>query len=564
MKSITEEEILQKLNLLIHHELEEIDEEIGSNRVFKLLELTKCIDHCFVTFSFVTPKKSKDYKVLSILYQKFTTGWYDLLNLIIAKETSINLSLKISSNKEQIIWANSVFTKAGNIGNLKRMIALKQTTDFIKCSIVKNKIKFEIYGKKNGAELVEAEQQRRMGQNIYNDNLDLLVPEQHLNLLLEGNVYSSDLSTIQYHKNDSVEEYYRAKGESYAKALLGFDSFSDESIFNGIHYKSYKKIVTCLISRCLKHLDLCFHYQKKTNYQLINPWDTYPQITTNEHLIDELALETKLDPEYVFSIIQVICLTRDKLDKMKFQPGYAPPSIIQFGSGSFLLSMMGNLSNPFVYLNKCLHHLFEKDRQIAVSSREDMFKRQLYDAFSDKIVKIQQSFKLRENGKDLTDIDAVIFDEENQTLFLIQIKWMDDWGTDMYQRSSMKRNYVEKVEKWITTIDKYIEKRGRKHLFESLNLNIWNNNTSIHYVILGKHFSHFSDYTLPINTLAVSWAGLLEILHVNPPFRSSLKMLAAYLDSNYFDKALRQIRSRIKPMNIELGGYKIKIESRMK
>lgn len=561
---VTEEEILNRLSSLIDKELDDLRNELNGNNVFKLLELTKCIDHCFVARSYFEPKNSTLDRGWSILYQKFTTGWYDLLDLVISEDTNLNMALKVPSSKAQITWANSLFDRAGNVGNLKRMIALKRTTDFIKCKFVKNEFRFIIRGKKNGIELLEAEQQRRLGQSIYSSCTDLLIPVKDLNPLLKGNTYSTDLTTIQYHRNNYIDDYYKANGECYTKAMLGYDSFSDLSMFNGVQYKSYKNVITCLVSRCLKHLNFCFAYQEKTNYQQINPWNIYPQVVDKDRLIDELTKETKLDFKCVSLIVDVICLSRDKLDKMKFQPGYAPPPILPFGSTSLILSMMGSLSNPFVYLNKCLHKLFEKDRQIAVSCREEMFKEQLYNAFSDKIVKIYQSLKLKEEGRDLTDIDAIIFDEENQVLFLIQIKWMDDWGTDMYQRSSMKKNYEDKVEKWIETVDDYIEKRGRKHLFESLKLNIWTDHTSIHYIILGKHFSHFSDYSLPINTFGISWAGLIEILNDNPSFQSSLKLLATFLKSNYLEKSLQKMRSRIRPIDIKLGNHKIRVSNSSK
>jgi hypothetical protein len=554
-----ENEILNKLNSLICEELNEIEDELGGNRMFNLLELAKCIDHCFVAHSFVIPIKAVERTRGAILYQQFTTAWYDLLKLVMPEDNEINLCLKVRSNREQIIFINSLFQRAGNVGNLKRLIALKLTTDLVKCSLNKTRIKFKIEGRRNGAELYEAEQQRKLVHGIYNSKIDLLISEEDIFHLLNGNVYSKDLINIEYNKNIYIDDYYKGKGEVYASALIGYDSFSDESIFNGIEYGDYKKIVILLIGRCLKHLDYCFHYQKKTGYQIVNPWDTYPQAIRKEQLINELSVESKLNPQLVEFIIYVLCLNKEKLERMNFQPGYAPPPIIQFGSGSVLLSMMGNLSNPFVYLNKCLHKLFDRDRQIAASSREDMFKRQLYDVFSDELVKIPGSLKIKDRRKDLTDIDAVIFDEKNQTLFLIQIKWMDDWGTDMYQRSSMKKNYKDKVEKWLKTVDNYIMNKGKKHLFNSLKLNIWSENTVIHYVILGKHFSQFSDYTLPSNALAVNWAGLLSILKKNPQFCSSLKLLAEFMKSNYFDKEVRKLRSRIKPMDINLRGNIITI-----
>ncbi|MEN0053052.1 MAG: hypothetical protein AAGC65_05255 [Mucilaginibacter sp.] len=546
-----------RLEQILKNEIEEVKGKLGGVTPFKAIELIKCIDHCFVAQSYIYPKNSIYYQNNLTIYQKYTTGWYDLLKISLEGLTSPALITPIATSKAGIQWANDLFGHMGNVGNVKRIIALAETTDFVSCKFERDVFKFKVQTDDAGIEFLEAQEQWKMGQEHFNKQSIPISNE--LTKIMRGNSYSADKVTVTYNPNEYVDNHFIAAGRAYAKAAVSFDSFPGESIFNGIPYSLYQEVLTCLISRCYKHLQYCLQFQIKTGHQILNPWNIYTQVVNKNSLINQVSAYTKICLEQVETILNVITLDANKLVAVNFQPAFAPPPIIKTGGNSLALSMMGHLSNPFIYFNKCLDKLFSNDRSVAGSVREKAFKEELYSVFENNLIKIKHEVRLKEGGKELTDIDAVIFDRQHQILCLFQLKWMDDWGTDMYRRRNMIANYKKKVDKWIEMVDYYIDKQGRDKLYNILQINGIDGQAKIYKIILGRHFSLSSGYQLPEGTVALNWARLINLLHKNPNFQSSLLALINHLKDNPLTRSLD--KHRISPLTIPLGIYSVHLSS---
>lgn len=548
-----------RLSQILETEIREIKDKLGNKAPFKIVELTKCIDHCFVAQSYIYPEYSSYHRSHSRIYQQYTTGWYDLLKISLEKGLSPVLVLPIATNKTNIQWVNDLFSRMGNVGNVKRIIALAETTDFVSCEFEHNTFKFDIQTADAGIEFLEAQEQRKMGQEYYNQ--EAIPKSDDLIEILRGNAYSTDKVTVKYHANEYIDDYFNADGQAYAAAAVSFNSFPPESIFNHIPYSLYQEVLTCLISRCCKHLQYCLQFQIKTGHQILNPWNIYTQVVSKENLITEVAADTRISREHVETILDVIALDAQKLETVNFQPAFAPPPIIKIGSNSLVLSMMGHLSNPFIYLNKCLDKLFPDDRSLAGSVREKAFKEELYAVFKNNLIKIKHEVRLKEGNKELTDIDAVVYDGKHQILFLFQLKWMDDWGTDMFRRRNMIGNYKNKVDKWIKTIDYYIDKYGRNKFYDILQIKGVDKETKIYKIILGRHFSLSSGYQLPEDTFALNWARLINLVREHPDFQTSLFSLVDHLKNNPLSVSLNTLKQRTPPMTIPMGIYNVVMSS---
>jgi hypothetical protein len=553
-----EKDTLEKASTEVNKAEKKIMEIMGENRPLNIIELAKCVDHCFVRFSFDRPETTKGLQQLSKEFQLFTTAWYGILDIVLDMDEHLAPPLKIASGNVQKNWAKRIFKGMGDIGNVKRLIALAITTVFTNCRLENDTFNFYVNGNDLGLELLEAAQQKQMVQDRFEQAMAYLLSDAQLAPILRGSTYSPDRITVSYHENNLINDHYYAKGNIYANAMIGSDSFTDGSIFNGIPYGNYKMVITALISRSLKHLEMCLAFKHKSRGPSLDPWNIYTTIESKEKLLRMLVSGTGLNESTISSILESFVLDKPKLDQLKMQPGYAPPPLVKFGSGHYVISIMGNLSNPFIYLNRCLSKSFPLDRNIAGSAREDVFKHELYEAFDRNIIKIDHRVNLKENGVDLTDVDAVLYDEKDQLLFLIQIKWMDDWGTDMFQRRNMLTNYSEKVEEWLKTVDRYIEKNGKIKLMDNLGIRNVNDQIIIQKVILGRHFSHFSNYELPEGTIAFNWAGLLQMLSNHPEFRSSLSLLAGHLRTRPLKNALKGLDKQVGQMTVDLGAYKFK------
>ena len=124
-------ELLTVLNAELDKELDIIEDEIGTNQTTMLIELAKCVDHCFVAASYIIPKDTPGYQGWADLFQKYSTGWYIVLKMMLPKNGSNVSVMWLNSGQEQITRANAIMSKAGDIGNLKKLLSLANGSDFI-------------------------------------------------------------------------------------------------------------------------------------------------------------------------------------------------------------------------------------------------------------------------------------------------------------------------------------------------------------------------------------------------------------------------------------------------
>jgi hypothetical protein len=95
----------------------------------------------------------------------------------------------------------------------------------------------------------------------------------------------------------------------------------------------------------------------------------------------------------------------------------------------------------------------------AVNGREDSFRSDVAALFGAPRYRVLPTGALlrRNDGTPLTDIDAVVLDNDSGTVALVQLKWHDIYGRSLRERESRKRNllganqWVERVSRWVGT-----------------------------------------------------------------------------------------------------------------
>jgi hypothetical protein len=554
--------LLTLLNSEIEKELASIDEEIGINKPLKLFELAKCVDHCFVATSYIIPKNAQGFQKWADLFQQFSTGWYVALNMVLEEsEKSVSI-LKVDSGKEQISWANKIMTKCGDIGNLKKLFSLAHSSNFILSELTDDQtVLFRFSGEAIGIEYLESQQQKWLSETILNQTEQSNNFDQVIMPLVKGSVYSTDGRNISYHPNDIVDSYFHMEGKLYGQALIGFDSFDDNSTFNGTPFLFYKEVMMSLIGKALRHLHNCLAYQEKTAYGIINPWNTYSQILDIETLTTGICNQTKLSETTVANILDTLILDRMGLHAIAHAPGSAPPPLIRLSQTKAVFSIMGHLSNPMAYLTRCLVKKFNSDYSVAVNLREQAFKKELYNLFDKHLVTIPNNLTIRKLNNVLTDIDALIFDTKGKMVHLYQLKWMDDWGSDMNQRNSMLKNYSKSIRKWLDVVDGHIKEKGTVQFLKDAGIKNPASDIKVVKIVLGRHFSGFSNLILPKDSFYLNWAGLVKILTENPGFSVSLNSLTEHLNNNLLADELKISRPPVKDVKLRLGKYKIVTKS---
>ena len=75
---------------------------------------------------------------------------------------------------------------------------------------------------------------------------------------------------------------------------------------------------------------------------------------------------------------------------------------------------------------------------------------------------------LREDGRQLTDVDFTAYDRRSGDLLLVQMKWQHPIGADDKARRSMARNLAETGNQWIDTVSGWLERHGAEELVQRL------------------------------------------------------------------------------------------------
>lgn len=127
---------------------------------------------------------------------------------------------------------------------------------------------------------------------------------------------------------------------------------------------------------------------------------------------------------------------------------------------------------------------------------------------------IQGQARLRRNGKDVTDIDAAIYDEASGDLVLFQLKWQE-FGTSIVRaQRSRASNFTKQVDEWGKRVCAWIDEFGVEALCRSLRLRLNTDKTRyVRLVAIGRSAARFGSYGYNVDkqVLVLSWPQLVRL-----------------------------------------------------
>lgn len=523
---------------LINIEKQTIKESTNSiNNRIAIIELTRCLDHSFCSHKYFLPPSNKEYSRVINIHNFIYTGYWDAINLFLDKSIYESGYPLYPTNENLIRWSNSTLIRLGHIGHILKFIELSKQ-DIVKLTRENNIFYFKNKSQSPGRE------QLSVGDFIWWQNYQSFSNEEEhrldrLKLLVEKQLIDSveidKNHFIKYSCTKELDEFYEILGSYTRRQLLGSDAFPNEAKFGDLQYQDIVKIIEALIGYTLKHIDHCNALFKKSNYT-INPWNVYTIYERLDDLAYSISIHKNIDYNLVYDFLEFFSVSDKNNYLLGKSPGSSSPPLIKISNEHVLKSVAGTLGNPFTFLIRSLKLNFENDFFNAVNHREKIFKLELYQLFSGAphIINNQQNIELREGGKILTDIDALLFDKENNTLLLIQLKWMDDFGTSMKGRNSMSNNFYGSAVKWINALTKWLRTNGIIELMKKLDLCGYEMNISdlkIKFLILGRNFSHFSDKEEDKRAIWCSWYKLFRVIQENPEFAGNLLLLLNHLEN---------------------------------
>jgi hypothetical protein len=208
----------------------------------------------------------------------------------------------------------------------------------------------------------------------------------------------------------------------------------------------------------------------------------------------------------------------------------ALPPLVRTASDHVLMSTWGSLDEPFQFLLFRLRQLYPSDWDRAVDSRESVFRCDVYDALvGDARGRFQTSttgVKIREAGRVLTDIDAIIYDRVTGDLALFQLKWQDPFGASLSKRASAAKNFSTSASEWVRVVSHWLSLMSSEQVCARLGIRtVGDAPLRPLLFVLGRYASHFSDYGPPDPRAA--WGTWPQVLNLVARTRHEPSLLRA-------------------------------------
>ena len=323
---------------------------------------------------------------------------------------------------------------------------------------------------------------------------------------------------IQYTTSPNIDRYYQTSGLLHAQRLVGNDSFPNKTKFGGIEFGLYLAGIATLIGFSIKHLNFSIQLLRKKPE--IDPHNIFTITSTLDDKAFYLSIALGIEKAMAEKIINTVTLSKDNKDEHCSVPGnMLTPIFITIGDGQLLCPLWGSLSNPIIFLLRELRRKYPSEWDRAVNLREDLFRDDLNNLFlHERFYKSPKSIKIKEDGKLVTDIDAIIYDKETKTLGLFQLKWQDPFGNSLNERNSKKHNLLHTGNIWVEKLSKWLKMNSTYSIFQALGMKTKDIplDPTVRLFVLGRNFAHFSgDYQPDENAAWSLWPKFLQILSSN-------------------------------------------------
>lgn len=377
--------------------------------------------------------------------------------------------------KEAQDWADGIIQSAGRLAVLNQFIAYEKA-DLIKITTPKeNEFEFKYIGENNGLEYYD-----RISRDFYKDMIiermieekrkkDTQLSKDEIQKKLREIIRNPSGKYISYDATPEIDEYYNKEGYYFVLRLQGYDEFGEDDKFGGIEYSKYLDLAETIVGVAIMHTEACLELTK------MNPNVDLQNLLTYTFFKDKTIAIYKnyfgATEEEIEQIFSCITLNKENFEYYLTYPATALPMYVQASDNMLIRLASGCLGNPFELLNRELKRKFEKDYFVAVTKREDRFRKELFYLFPfENVIKVPKGVVINLDGRK-TDIDAILFDVNTNTLGLFQLKWQDPFYKSMRERYSRISNLFKKANEWIEKVDYWLSKTDPKSIISSLKIN---------------------------------------------------------------------------------------------
>ena len=315
---------------------------------------------------------------------------------------------------------------------------------------------------------------------------------------------------IQYSPDWESMKYFRRCAELKSAGTAEANAFAVNASFGDWSYGNWMSCALDAYGRILHHVACATSLRARHDDLVLRNLLT---VFARKEDIFNVWLESGLEPSFATEVIKSFTLDFEAAADAECRYDIPVPYYIDFGRDFVLLPMFGGLLNSHASVLSYLKKNYRADWDRAVGARENIFRSELQDLFSSpRYVVPDTGFQLRRNdGSVLTDIDAVVLDQERGVLVLVQLKWHDIYSRSLKERASRKTN-LEKANEWVDRVHSWIGDRSSRTIAKEWNLS-GAGDCAPFILVVARHASRFVDF-VDRNEKAcwISWPRLVRLV----------------------------------------------------
>jgi len=359
---------------------------------------------------------------------------------------------RTDANRSQ--WASSLLYHAGLVTHLTRLIDLVRyglaTVKLMPTGV----IRFEIIA----IDLEAIDRQAiawfsRHVQKSFRPILNQLSPKRNAWLKgeLERRVGRDPIFEIRYSSSRELEEFFEGQAEIKARSLPGNDSLPDDSQLGPLTFGQYRTAIIAGIARCLKHAAFADILLTRPNPPASR--DIMTIYGFDHELVEQWSGLLGWSRADTIVMLEMLGMSTADISHMRSVRDCPQALLIRGGDECWHKPVFGGLNNPFPWVTRKLQRVFRADWDRAVNFREAAFRDDLRVLFPEpRFLMPVKPHVLRQDGRILTDIDALVLDRETGTFAVFQLKWQDAFESSLAERASRQKNVTTEGNAWVGLI----------------------------------------------------------------------------------------------------------------
>jgi hypothetical protein len=317
---------------------------------------------------------------------------------------------------------------------------------------------------------------------------------------------------IRYDNDLEIVSFYLRKAQRIGLQFFEGEALPPDTVVGGRTFADWKHDCEQALGRILFHIDFSLLLCKKHPSTMLRDVLT---IFARREDVASVWVEAGMSPGNVDATMRALNVSGDDLSDWERSYESPTPLYIDLGRDFVLLPCFGALGNPYFALFRHLRTVYRRDWDRGLDRREENFRDELGAVLREKgLAVLKSGFKIRRpDGSHLTDIDAVICDERNERIALVQLKWHDVFGRSLSERESRKRN-LQAASEWVSRVHSWIGERASDEVAKALGITSSKLKQRPALIVMTRYAAHFSgDGYLDEHATWLAWPELLRVLH---------------------------------------------------